>query len=82
MHDYIYFGRNTSGTFTANQIFFHVASFLHMSQWRVPVPELEISDSKPYRIFKLPLILSMIVNSGGNKLFLLSKSISSKGSRA
>ena len=53
-------------------LFFHDASFLHISQLRVPVPELEISNSKPYRIFKLPLIF---------KLFLLSKSTSSKGSR-
>ena len=32
--------------------FFRVASFLHTSQLRVPVPELGISNSKPYRIFK------------------------------
>ena len=32
--------------------FFRVANFLHVSQLRVPVPELEISNSKPYRIFK------------------------------
>ena len=51
-----------------------------MSQLRVPVPELGISNSKPYRIFKLPLILFIIVNNGGNKLSLLSESISSNGS--
>ena len=62
-------------------LFFRVARFLHMSQLRVPVPKLGISNSKPYRIFKLPLILIMIVNNGGNKLFPLSKSISSKSSR-
>ena len=61
---------------------FHVANFLHMSQLRVPAPELGISSSKPYRKFKLPLISLMIVNNGGNKLFLMCKSISSKGSRA
>ena len=33
-------------------LFFHVASFLHMSQLRVPVPELGNSSSKPYKIFK------------------------------
>ena len=44
--------------FTANfqqiriMLFFRVASFLHMSQLRVPVPELGISNSKPHRIFK------------------------------
>ena len=53
-----------------------------MSLLRVPVPELGISSSKPYRKFKSPLISLMIVNDGGNKLFLLWKSISSKGSRA
>ena len=31
---------------------FRVASFLHMSQLRVPVPVFGISNSKPYRIFK------------------------------
>ena len=33
-------------------LFFRVASFLHMSQLRVHVPELEISNSKPYKVFK------------------------------
>ena len=33
-------------------LFFRVASFLHMSQLRAPVPELGISNSKQYRIFK------------------------------
>ena len=33
-------------------LFFCVASFLHMSQVRVTVPELGISNYKPYRIFK------------------------------
>ena len=33
-------------------LFFRVASFLHKSQLRVPVPELGISNFKPYRIFK------------------------------
>ena len=61
--------------------FFRGASFLHISQLRVNVPELEISNSKPYRIFKYSLILLMIRNNGGNKLFLLSKFMSSKGSR-
>ena len=62
-------------------LFIRVASFHYMSQLRVSVPELGISNSKPYRIFKEPLILLMIVNNGENKLFLLSKSIPSKGSR-
>ena len=61
---------------------FHVASFLHMSQLRVPVPKLGISSSKPCRKFTSPLILLMVVNNGGHKLFLMCKSISSKGSRA
>ena len=60
---------------------FHVANFLHMSQLRVPVQELRINSSKPYRKFKSPLISSVIVNSGANKLFRMCKSISSKGSR-
>ena len=34
----------------------HVAGFPRMSQLRVPVPELGISSSKPYRKFKSPLI--------------------------
>ena len=33
-------------------LFFRVASFLHMSPLRVPVPALGISKSKPYRMFK------------------------------
>ena len=33
-------------------LFLRVASFQHMSQLRVPVPELGVSNSKPYRIFK------------------------------
>ena len=33
-------------------LFSRVASVLHMSQLRVSVPELGISNSKPYRIFK------------------------------
>ena len=33
-------------------LFFHVARFLHTSQLRVPVPEIGISNPKPYRIFK------------------------------
>ena len=32
-------------------LFFRVTSFLHMSQLRDPVPELEIRNSKPYRIY-------------------------------
>ena len=60
----------------------HAASFLHMSQLRVPVPELGISSSKPFRKFKPPLISMMIINDGGNKLFLMCKSIFSNGSRA
>ena len=39
---------------------FHVANVLHMSHLRVPVPELGISSSKPYRKFKSPLISLMI----------------------
>ena len=35
-----------------NLLFFRVASFLHMSQLRVPFPELGISNSKPYIIFE------------------------------
>ena len=58
-----------------------LARFLHISQLEVPVPELGISNSEAYKIFKLPLILLMIVKDGGYKLFLLSKSISSKGNR-
>ena len=61
---------------------FLAASFLHMSQLRVPVPELGISSSKPFRKFKSPSISMMIVNGGGNKLFLMCKSIFSNGSRA
>ena len=61
---------------------FHVASYLHVSQLRVPIPKLGISISKPCRKFTSPLILLMIVNYGGHKLFLMCKSISSKGSRA
>ena len=53
-----------------------------MSKLRVPVSELGINSFKPYRKFKSPLISLMIVNNGGNKLFLMCKSISSKGSRA
>ena len=52
-----------------------------MSQLRVPVGELGLSNSKPYRKFKSPLISLMIVNNGGNKLVLMRKSFSSKGSR-
>ena len=59
--------------------FFHVASSLYMSQLRVPVSELGIYSSKPYRKFKSPLISLMIVNNGGNKSFRMCKSISSKG---
>ena len=33
-------------------LFFRVGSFFHMSQLRVSVPELGISNSKLYRIFK------------------------------
>ena len=33
-------------------LFVRVASFLHMSQLRDPVPERGIRNSKPYRIFK------------------------------
>ena len=33
-------------------LFFRVASFLHMSQLRVPVLELGINNFKPYIIFK------------------------------
>ena len=61
---------------------FYVASFLHMSQLRVPVPELGISSSEPYRKFKSPYISLLIVHNGGNKLFLMCQSVSSKGSRA
>ena len=61
-------------------VVFHVANFLHKS--RVPVPVLGINSSKPYRKFMSPLISLMIVNNGGNKLFRMCKSISSKGSRA
>ena len=39
---------------------FHVANFLHMPHLRVPVPELGISSSKPYRKFKSPSISLMI----------------------
>ena len=39
---------------------FNVANFLCMSQWLVLVPDLGIRNSKPYRIFKSPLILLMI----------------------
>ena len=42
---------------------FHVASFLHMSQLGVPVPEFGISSSKPYRIFKSPLISLIMANN-------------------
>ena len=80
----MYFERNTLCISSADQFFavFHVASFLHMSQLRVPVPELRISGSKSYRNFESPLISLMIVNNGGNKLFLMCKSIFSKGSVA
>ena len=61
---------------------FHVVSFLPMSQLQGPVPELRISSSKPYRNFKSPFLSLMIVNNEGNKLFLMCKSISSKGSVA
>ena len=61
---------------------FHVANFLHMSQLRVPVPELGINSSKPYRKFKSPLISLMTLSNGGNKLIRMCKSISRKGSRA
>ena len=60
---------------------FYVASFSPMSQLRVAVGELGLSNSKPYRKFKSPLISLMIVNNGGNKLVLMCKSFSSKGSR-
>ena len=53
-----------------------------MSQLRVPVPELGINNSKPYRKFKTPLISLMIVKNGRNKLFHKCKSIFNKGSRA
>ena len=62
---------------------FLVANFLHMSQkLRVPVPELGIDSSKPYRRFKSSLLSLMIINNGENKIFRMCKSISSKGSRA
>ena len=61
---------------------FETANFLHMSQLRVPVPELGINSSKPYRKFKSPLISLLIVNNGGNKIFRMCKSIFSKGSGA
>ena len=41
-----------------------------MSQSRVPVPELGINSSKPYRQCKSPFISLMVINNGGNKLFL------------
>ena len=61
---------------------FHAVSFLRVSQLPVPVPELGINNAKPCSIFKSPLMLSMIVTNGGNKLFPTCKSISSKGSIA
>ena len=60
---------------------FHAVSFLRVSQLSVAVPELGINNSKSCGIFKSPLMLSMIVTSGGNKLFPVCKSVSSKGSR-
>ena len=41
-----------------------------MSQLRVPVSELGINSSKPYRKFKSPLISLMIVNNGGTNYFV------------
>ena len=61
---------------------FHAVSFLRVSQLPVPVPELGLHNSKPCSIFKLPLMLLTLANNGGNNLFLMCKSISSKGSIA
>ena len=48
---------------------FHAVNFLRVSQLPVPVPELGINNAKLCSIFKSPLMLSMIVTNGGNKLF-------------
>ena len=53
---------------------FHAVNFLRVSQLPVLVPELGINSAKPCSIFKSPLVLSMIVTNGGNKLFPTCKS--------
>ena len=72
----MYFDTNISCTSSADQIFavFDVASFLCMLQLRVPVLELGMTNTKPYRIFESPLILLMIVNNEGNISYLMCKS--------
>ena len=61
---------------------FHAVNFLRVLQLPVPVPELGINNAKPCSIFKPSLMLSMIVTNGGNRLFSMCESISSKGSIA
>ena len=68
--------------FSRSDFFFHVVSFLRMSQLWVLVPKLGNSSTKQNGIFKLPLLLLMTVNNGGNKLFLMCKYVSSKDNSA
>ena len=53
-HDYIFLAETIQAHFRQIRIllFFSVATFLHMSQLGVPVPELGSRISKLYRIFK------------------------------
>ena len=61
---------------------FNAVGFLHESQLPVPDPLHRISNSKPCSLFKSPLMLLIVVNNGENKLFVMCKSISNKGSIA
>ena len=67
----MYFDSNTSDTSSAQIKFFavfHVGIFFDASQLGVPILELGISSSIPYRKSKFPLISLMIVNNGEDKV--------------
>ena len=49
-----------------------------MSQLQLPVPKFGISSSKPFRKFKSPLILLMVVNNGRNNYVLYAKPFPAK----
>ena len=76
----MFFVRNTICLSSTDQTFccFLILPIFSTSQLRVPEPELGINSSKPYRKFKSPLISLMIVNNGGNKLFVCANPFSAK----
>ena len=83
-HDCIYFDWNILFWSSVGHNYYccNAVSFLHMSQLPVPIQLLKISISKVCSMFKVPLIVLMIVNNGGNKLFLMCIYISNKSSIA